>query len=276
MAENAQDRYVHVKPPRSRKKKPAQQDKKSLPYTQEQRDGQFDFDTINGLKLTRMEYTIPSSEERKKKRKEFEGNWRAGIEGERSKFLKYLAETHEKELIEKLGLTKTDIGRMKRGIGVKGYNVHHKLPIHGGGTNDFSNFILVPIYPHDQFHQDVMNPQIKGMQEGETRRILVPYTDDMIYNPNEFGFKKNNEFVQPNPPTRVDESMPYYVIKNYRPEHIGVAKRQKYMQSIYDADRRKAIAAAQESKQSDKDGKKQIPPKKSAAALLMAKRANGR
>lgn len=235
----AQDRYVHVKRPRASQRYEAEKSK-SAPYPQGQRDGLFNYDTIHGMKLTRMQYTVPTQEERRKMRKAFDGNWKQGVEGERAKFLKWLANTQEKELVDKLGLTKTDINRMKRGIGVKGFNVHHKLPIHGGGTNDFSNLILEPIFPHDQLHQDVMNPQISGMKEGDTRSILVPYSTDNIYNPQEFGCKLNGKAVEPCYPTRIDESLPYYAIKNYRPEHIGVDKRQKYMQSTYDEDRKKA------------------------------------
>ena len=236
---------IHQKRPRSKKK-----DKKNEAlqaalngtpiYSPAQKEFDFNFDTIHGMKLTRMQYTVPTQEERRKMRKAFDGNWKQGVEGERAKFLKWLANTQEKELVDKLGLTKTDINRMKRGIGVKGFNVHHKLPIHGGGTNDFSNLILEPIFPHDQLHQDVMNPQISGMKEGETRSILVPYSTDNIYNPQEFGCKLNGKAVEPCYPTRIDESLPYYAIKNYRPEHIGVDKRQKYMQPIYDEDRKKA------------------------------------
>lgn len=281
------DRFVHAK----REKKPKQDKdvKQKVPYTEEQRNGQFNFDEVHGLKLTRMEYTVPTMEDRKKMRKAFDGNWKKGIEGERAKFLKYLAKHHEKELVDRLGLTKTDINRMKRGIGVKGYNVHHKLPIHGGGTNDFSNLILVPVFPHDQIHQDVMNPQVSGMVAGETRSILVPFSGEMIYNPQEFGFKKEGKFVEPSPATRVDENLGYYVLKNYRPEHIGVEKRQQYMQPIYDADRKKAQKKAAEEakkkaaeeaakKKGDKTPVEPATTKKTAVpmAVLASRRLAGR
>ena len=128
-------------------------------YNAEQRAGRFNFDTIHGMKLKKVVYHVPSSDERKAKRAEFQGH--DGKEGMRSKFLKMLAKDHEKQLRDQLGFTDAEINLMKQGRSVPGYNVHHKLPLHGGGKNEFSNFILTPLYPHDQWHHDVLDPQIE-------------------------------------------------------------------------------------------------------------------
>jgi hypothetical protein len=185
---------------------------------QAQSSAHFSFDTIHGLKLKEVEYKVPSSAERKARRAEFQGT--NGQEGVRSKFLKMLANEHEQELRDKLGLTDAEIDRMKKGKSVNGYNVHHKLPIHGGGKNEFSNFILTPLYPHDQWHHDVLDKQL-GIGSG---KVLLPWTDEMIYDPKQYGFTKNNEKVQPNYVSRVKaEKYP----KIYTAEQVADAAARK-------------------------------------------------
>ena len=172
-------------------------------YNAEQRAGRFNFDTIHGMKLKKVVYNVPSSDERKAKRAEFQGH--DGKEGMRSKFLKMLAKDHEKQLRDQLGFTDAEIDLMKQGRSVPGYNVHHKLPLHGGGKNEFSNFILTPLYPHDQWHHDVLDPQIADcMGTGQSKEVMLPWTDAMIYDPKQFGFTKDNAKVQPNYASRVN------------------------------------------------------------------------
>ncbi len=205
-------------------------------HNRDQREGNFSFDTIHGLKLKEVEYTVPSKAERVAKREEFNGvrdeDGNVLVEGVRSKFLKMLAKDHEKELVDRLGLTDRDIQGMREGYTPNGFNVHHKLALHGGGKNEFKNFILTPLYPHDQFHKDVMDAQLLGIREGETRKIKIPWTDEMIYDPKQFGFTKENQPVKPNYVSNVD---PANYPKLYKPEHISVAKRQKDMKEFYAA-----------------------------------------
>ena len=85
------------------------------------------------MKLKKVVYQVPSSDERKAKRAEFQGH--DGKEGMRSKFLKMLAKDHEKQLRDQLGFTDAEINLMKQGRSVPGYNVHHKLPLHGAKMN---------------------------------------------------------------------------------------------------------------------------------------------
>ena len=176
---------------------------------------EFSFDTIHGMKLKEVEYRIPSSDERKARRAEFQGQ--SGKEGVRSKFLKMLANEHKQELKDLLGMSDDEIARMAEGKSVNGYNVHHKLPSHGGGKNEFSNFILTPLYPHDQWHHDVLDKQILGMNGG-ARKVLLPWTDAMIYDPKQYGFTKDNEKVEPNYTSKVN---PNNYPKIYKPEHVA-------------------------------------------------------
>ncbi|MBO4519900.1 MAG: HNH endonuclease [Alphaproteobacteria bacterium] len=217
-----EERMVHTK--RERKKGKGKKGNKNHQSSQAvaKQPKEFSFDTIHGLKLTEVEYKIPSSAERKAKRAEFQGS--EGQEGVRSKFLKMLAKEHAQELKDKLGMTDADIARMAEGKSVNGYNVHHKLPIHGGGKNEFSNFILTPLYPHDQWHHDVLDKQIQGMNEGDSRTVLLPYSDEMIYDPKKFGYTKENQPVKPNYSSRVN---PNNYPQIYKPEHVADAAKRK-------------------------------------------------
>ena len=59
-------------------------------------------------------------------------------------FLKGLSNDPNKvKKLKKAGLTDKDIARMKDGLNPKGYQVHHKLPLDDGGTNDMDNLILI-------------------------------------------------------------------------------------------------------------------------------------
>lgn len=198
-------------------------------HNKAQREGDFSFDTIHGLKLKEVEYKVPSKAERVAKRNEFNGErdelGNVVVEGVRSKFLKMLAKDHEKELVERLGLTERDIRGMREGYTPNGFNVHHKLALHGGGKNEFKNFILTPLYPHDQWHHDILDPQIENcMGTGQKKEVMLPWTDDMIYDPKKFGITKDNVKVTPNYTSRVNpDSYP----KIYTPEQVADAANRK-------------------------------------------------
>ena len=264
MASSKEYNLLHVRPERKKGKKKhksgngkgsrqqSAQNGGAQPYAPrgrfnpDQMAGRFSFDTIHGLKLKEVEYTVPPLAERKAKRAAFnggrdkDGNLIGG--GARAIFLQMLARDHEKELVEKLGLTERDLDGMRHGYTPNGFNVHHKLSLHGGGKNEIKNFILTPLYPHDQFHHDVIDPQLVGIKEGETRKILIPWTDEMIYDPKKYGFYKEKHPVKPNYTSNVD---PKNYAELYLPEHISVERRQKDMASFYaELDAKKAAKEA--------------------------------
>lgn len=186
VGEDERFKIVAERKKRKKKKKHAKQVKQVA--VAQASSGDFPFDTIHGYELKTMEYRVPPMGERKKLRsrfKEFKGS-----------FLKHIGEKFEPEL-RALGMNDEEIKRVKAGHGVNGYNVHHKLPIHGGGKNEFSNLVLMPIPPHDDLHHVVMDKQIRGMKEGEARMIKVPWTDEMVYvapqNKQEFDKSKDYE-----------------------------------------------------------------------------------
>ena len=167
--------YVHVKRERPLERKHHGKGNRSQAQI-DAANGKFDFDEIHGFKLIDVEYKVPPKREREARRSQFKGI--------RADFLREIGRTHEKEL-RAIGMNDAMIEMVKSGRTPKGYNVHHKLPIHGGGKNEFSNFILMPIPPHDDLHHKVLDAQVLKMQEGDSKMVKLPWSDDMVYIPPE-------------------------------------------------------------------------------------------
>lgn len=101
---------------------------------------------------------------------------------QRKAFLQNLAKT-QAPVLKALGLSDKAIAEMGKGRAPNGYNVHHKLPLAGGGKNEFSNFILIK---NDPYHTDihkVSDLQICQMQDGETKTVKMPVPDGSIFIP---------------------------------------------------------------------------------------------
>ncbi|MBC1564831.1 T7SS effector LXG polymorphic toxin [Listeria booriae] len=126
--------------------------------------------SVNYTKRDRVEFNTL--------RKEFDS-------GVRSKFLKSLANDNSMVgTFEKAGLSAQDIKKMEAGKVPTGYQVHHKLPLDDGGTNDFKNLILIK---NDPFHKVLTNTQktlTKDLNVGETKKIDWPIPKGSIYPPN--------------------------------------------------------------------------------------------
>ena len=135
--------------------------------------GQFDFDVINGFRLKEVEFKSPPKKQREAMREQFKKEVRPA-------FLKYVAEHFPNEL-RAMGISDAGLATMRKGYSVNGFNVHHKLPIHGGGTNDFKNLIIMPIKPHDELHHEVIDPQIKNQNLNAGVKIKLPWSDDMVW-----------------------------------------------------------------------------------------------
>lgn len=202
---NRNNAYIHVKydaldretVERERRERKRKKKEKKQGYSEERsnaRAGRFDFDTINGFKLIDVEYTVPPKGERKR--------CRSAFNGVRSEFLKHIAANCE-DALRNLGITDQQLQQIKNGRTPLGFNVHHKLPIHGGGKNEFSNLIFMPIPPHNELHHKVMDPQVCSMQEGESKKVKIPWSDNMVYvrpeNDNTKNFdkgKKNGKIIE--------------------------------------------------------------------------------
>lgn len=159
-------RFVHVKRPR-----PAQE--------QNRPTEKFDCseaDSFLGAPLREVEFVIPPKAEREKRRAEFE-------RGIRAAFVKHLAET-QKDALLRAGLTRQQIRGMRDGFTPNGFNTHHKHPIYGGGTNDFSNLVLIRREPyHDMMHYHVITPQTAAMKTGDRKTVKIPDPQTSVYVP---------------------------------------------------------------------------------------------
>lgn len=54
-------------------------------------------------------------------------------------------------------------------------DVHHKHPLGGGGSNEFTNLVIMVRRDHEKMNREIIEPQLRGIQEGETREITVPW-----------------------------------------------------------------------------------------------------
>ncbi|MBG9768165.1 T7SS effector LXG polymorphic toxin [Bacillus vallismortis] len=130
---------------------------------------------LKGVKVKEISYTKRSPEETAKLRRKFNSSIK-------KQFLKGLSNDPNKvNKLKKAGLTDKDIARMKDGLNPKGYQVHHKLPLDDGGTNDMDNLILIK---NDPYHKAITNEQnslTKGLTPGETKKINWPIPNGEIY-----------------------------------------------------------------------------------------------
>ncbi|MBU5245189.1 HNH endonuclease [Bacillus halotolerans] len=130
---------------------------------------------LKGVKVKEISYTKRSPEETAKLRRKFNSSIK-------KQFLKGLSNDPNKvKKLKKAGLTDKDIVRMKDGLNPKGYQVHHKLPLDDGGTNDMDNLILIK---NDPYHKAITNEQnslTKGLTPGETKKINWPIPNGEIY-----------------------------------------------------------------------------------------------
>ena len=129
-----------------------------------------------GIPCKRVTFKVPPKAEREAMRTEFE-------QVKRAEFIKYLAETQQ-DALKKAGITDKQLEGMKKGFTPHGFNTHHKLPIYGGGNNDFSNLVLIRREPwHDMMHYHLINPQIKNMNTGDARQIVIPDPKEPVFIP---------------------------------------------------------------------------------------------
>jgi len=128
------------------------------------------------MPVVEWRYTVASAEHRVKVREYHHGPGRRA-------FAKHLAAHFEKELRD-LGVPDDQITIMREeGLGPENFNIHHKVPVHAFGTNDFSNLILMPADLHSLVHQTIDEQGVCLMKTGETRLIQLPMPEGMVWNP---------------------------------------------------------------------------------------------
>lgn len=131
-------------------------------------------DSVHGVPVIEVSYTAAGKKRIKEQRKSFTPKRKA--------FLKHLAQT-QAPVLAALGISENAIAKMAKGYSPNGYNVHHKIPLAGGGKNEFSNFILIKNDPyHTDFHK-VSDLQVCKMQTGETKNVKIPVPEGSIFIP---------------------------------------------------------------------------------------------
>ena len=165
--------YIHHKP--SKEEKAERRAQKAAQQEQERQERIAALpDSVHGVPVIDVSYTAIGKKRVKELRKSFSA--------QRKAFLKHLTKT-QASVLTALGITDSALEKMEKGYTPNGYNVHHKLPLAGGGKNEFSNFILIKNDPyHTDFHK-VSDLQICKMQEGETKIVKMPVPDGSIFIP---------------------------------------------------------------------------------------------
>jgi hypothetical protein len=130
------------------------------------------------MPVKQVDYLKQSAAERDRLRAEFESP-----AGGRERFLKTIAGDRERaEALREAGISYAQILLMKeKGRAPQGWQVHHKLPLDGGGTNDVDNLVLIKNGPYNQTFTRRQNEQTRGLREGEARQVSLPMPDDFVY-----------------------------------------------------------------------------------------------
>ncbi|MGL6095925.1 MAG: AHH domain-containing protein, partial [Fimbriiglobus sp.] len=105
---------------------------------------------------------------------------------DRGDFLKGLANNPEKvAALKKAGLTDELIAGMRNGELpiTSGYQVHHKIPIAGGGTNLPDNLVIIKNDPYHLTITNYQNSVTGGMAAGEAAQLPWPIVPGFIYPP---------------------------------------------------------------------------------------------
>lgn len=135
---------------------------------------------LTGFSYRRVEYTRKSDRDLyRAERLEFDRKLR-------SDWLREIGRNRSPELLA-AGLSQQDINRMCTvGKAPDGYQVHHRIPLDDGGTNDPRNFILIKDNVEHRAMHGYYNPaelRIRLLADGETAVVAlpVPPEDTLIY-----------------------------------------------------------------------------------------------
>lgn len=117
-----------------------------------------------------------------------DANWlselRKAFKRTRRDFLKYVGYHHVNELIA-AGMDEEDIKLVKKGKAPENFNVHVRVPFDYGGTNSFSNLVLIQTHPyHSEIHrfidmQTLIQPNLKPS------KLFLPSPLGKVYTPGE-------------------------------------------------------------------------------------------
>ncbi|MGN1063131.1 MAG: HNH endonuclease signature motif containing protein [Alphaproteobacteria bacterium] len=69
---------------------------------------------------------------------------------------------------------KISLERARRGKIPQGFDVHHIVPLSGGGTNHVTNFCLIERSLHKFINKKCFEPALRGVRIGDTVTVDVP------------------------------------------------------------------------------------------------------
>jgi len=128
---------------------------------------------LPGVPVVEMIYQRRDKAERAVLREAFD------MEG-RQAFLAHLLKEKSEELRAR-GFTERNLESLRRGKVPHGYNVHHIKPLDDGGDNRFDNLVLLRASPeHEAIHRH-LDPQLKGLEHGQSRRVTLPRPEPGAY-----------------------------------------------------------------------------------------------
>ena len=141
--------------------------------------------TLRGAPVTLSDVTVRSITYTKRSADELSALRNAFNSTERAAFVRSLANDPAKVAqLRRAGLNDDQIRMLADGRIPQGWQVHHKLPLDDGGTNDFSNLVLIKNEPYHKVITNAQNAATRGMTEGQTRVIEEwPIPNGFVYPP---------------------------------------------------------------------------------------------
>ena len=111
-------------------------------------------------------------------------NWlselRKAFKRTRRDFLKYVGYHHVNELLA-AGMSEEAIKLVKKGKAPENFNVHIRVPFDYGGTNSFSNLVLIQTHPfHTEIHRFI-DMQTLTQPNFKPRKLFLPAPKGKVY-----------------------------------------------------------------------------------------------
>lgn len=102
----------------------------------------------------------------------------------RRDFLKYVGYHHVNELLV-AGMNDEAIKLVKKGKAPENFNIHIRVPFDYGGTNSFSNLVLIQTHPfHTEIHRFI-DMQTLSQPNLKPRKLFLPAPKGKVYFPGE-------------------------------------------------------------------------------------------
>ena len=111
-------------------------------------------------------------------------NWladlRKAFKRTRRDFLKYVGYHHVNELLA-AGMSEEAIKLVKKGKAPENFNIHIRVPFDYGGTNSFSNLVLIQTHPfHTEIHRFI-DMQTLSQPNFKPRKLFLPAPKGKVY-----------------------------------------------------------------------------------------------